>query len=282
MGQLAITVKSKAVREYYEALQGLAAQHVRHEMGLRSAFQALLVSCAREVGWTFIAEQTLPNGKRPDGVLQDAFHIRRGYWEAKDTADDLAVETRKKIDAKYPTLNTIFEDTRRALLYQGDRLAFEADLTQPGQLVNLLTLFFGYTEPQIESFERAVAAFKDRIPELAEGLLKRIQAEHQVGNRAFSLAFEEFLALCRTSLDPQMTRATVDEMLVQHLLTERLFRTVFGNDQFTNRNVIAAEIEKVIQALTSRAFDRRAFLQSLDVFYQSIEAAAVGITDWSE
>ncbi|HUY77651.1 MAG TPA: type ISP restriction/modification enzyme [Ktedonobacterales bacterium] len=282
MSQLAITVKSKAVRDYYETLRGLDAQGVRHELGLRRAFEALLVACAREVGWTYIAEQTLPNGKRPDGVLQDAFHIRRGYWEAKDTADDLAVEVRKKIDAKYPTLNTIFEDTRRALLYQGDRLAFEADLTQPGQLVNLLTLFFGYSEPQIESFERAVAAFKDRIPELAEGLLKRIQAEHLANNQAFNLAFESFLALCRTSLDPQMTRATVDEMLVQHLLTERLFRTVFGNDQFTNRNVIAAEIEKVIQALTSRAFDRRAFLQSLDVFYQSIEGAAQGVTDWSE
>ncbi len=56
-----------------------------------------------------------------------------------------------------------------------------------------------------------------------------------------------------------MSRETVDEMLVQHLLTERLFRTIFNNPDFTNRNVIAVEIEKVIRALTSRAFNRNDF-----------------------
>ena len=41
-------------------------------------------------------------------------------------------------------------------------------------------------------------------------------------------------------------------MLIQHLLTERLFRTIFDNPDFVSRNIIAAEIEKVIQAMTSR------------------------------
>ena len=35
-------------------------------------------------------------------------------------------------------------------------------------------------------------------------------------------------------------------MLVQHLLTERLIRKIFDNPEFTRRNVIAAEVEKVI------------------------------------
>jgi predicted helicase len=71
-------------------------------------------------------------------------------------------------------------------------------------------------------------------------------------------------------------------MLVQHLLTERLFRTVFDNPDFVSRNVIASEIEKVIQALTSRVFNRRDFLKSLDRFYVAIESAAKGIENWSE
>ena len=41
-------------------------------------------------------------------------------------------------------------------------------------------------------------------------------------------------------------------MLVQHLLTERLIRTIFDNQDFTRRNVIAAEVEKVIDALVSQ------------------------------
>ena len=70
-------------------------------------------------------------------------------------------------------------------------------------------------------------------------------------------------------------------MLIQHLLTERLFRTVFDNPDFVSRNVIASKIEKVILALTSRSFNRREFLRSLDRFYIAIEGAAKSITSWS-
>ena len=57
-------------------------------------------------------------------------------------------------------------------------------------------------------------------------------------------------------------------MLVQHLLTERLFRKIFDNPEFTRRNVIAAEVEKVIDALVSQSFNRDEFLKSLDRFYR--------------
>src|SRR6266436_8164705 len=71
-------------------------------------------------------------------------------------------------------------------------------------------------------------------------------------------------------------------MLIQHLLTERIFRTVFNNPDFTRRNVIAAEIEKVIDALTSQAFSRDAFLQNLDRFYVAIEKASRTIEDFTQ
>lgn len=48
-------------------------------------------------------------------------------------------------------------------------------------------------------------------------------------------------------------------MLIQHLLTERIFRQIFNNPDFTRRNIIAVEIEKVIQALTSKSFSRDHF-----------------------
>jgi predicted helicase len=55
-----------------------------------------------------------------------------------------------------------------------------------------------------------------------------------------------------------------------------------NDPDFTRRNVIAAEIEKVIQALTSRAFNRGEFLNSLDRFYVAIENAARNLDDWTE
>ncbi|HEV7676277.1 MAG TPA: type ISP restriction/modification enzyme [Candidatus Angelobacter sp.] len=69
---------------------------------------------------------------------------------------------------------------------------------------------------------------------------------------------------------------------MQHLLTERIFRRVFNNPEFTRRNIIAAEIEKVIDSLTSRHFSRDAFLKDLDRFYHAIEINAENATDFSE
>ena len=71
-------------------------------------------------------------------------------------------------------------------------------------------------------------------------------------------------------------------MLIQHLLTERIFRTVFSNSEFTRRNVIAREIETVITALMSHAFSREDFLHSLDPFYVAIERTAATIDDFSQ
>ncbi len=274
------TTHKKAIDHYYKELASYLAQNVTHETAVRSAFQNLLAAFAQTVNWTLIPEQTLANGKRPDGTLRDAF-FPRGYWEAKDTKDDLKLEIRKKIIAGYPITNTIFEDTRRAILYQNGKVALEIDLTQKDQIIDLLRLFFSYTEPDIATFEAAVAEFKQRIPTLAHDLLERIKEEH-ARNAKFVAAFATFLELCRTSLDPQISRAVIDEMLIQHLLTERLFRTIFQNQDFARRNVIAAEIEKVIEALTSRAFNRHDFEKSLDRFYIAIEGAARTLDSWAE
>ncbi|MDO8586235.1 MAG: type ISP restriction/modification enzyme [Armatimonadota bacterium] len=236
---------------------------------------------SKKVGWTLLQEQRLANGGVPDGTLRDAFLLPRGYWEAKDTADDLNVEIKKKIDAGYPLTNIIFEDTRRAVLYQDGQRKLEVDMTQAQQVADLLHEFTTHAEPDIEQFERAVAEFKARIPELAQGVLLIIAKERKE-NKRFVKAFSEFHELCKTALDPRISEAQIDEMLVQHLLTERLFRTVFDNQDFTQRNAIASEIEKVIYALTSRAFNRGEFLKSLDRFYLAIEDTARGLGDFSE
>ncbi len=274
----------KAVESYYTMHADYKGKAVTHEMGTRFAFQSLLATFAQTVGWTLVPEQKLTVGKRnirPDGTLRDAINLRCGYWEAKDPGDNLETEVHKKITSGYPTTNSIFEDTRRAILYQDGKPVLDADLTQQKQLIELLERFIHHSDPDIEGFERAVQEFKADIPHLAQGLKDRIKTEH-ARNQAFVTAFAGFLELCRSSLDPTMSSETVDEMLVQHLLTERLFRTIFNNPDFTNRNVIAREIEKVIHALTSREFNRSEFLKSLDRYYVAIEEAAHTLPDWTE
>jgi predicted helicase len=71
-------------------------------------------------------------------------------------------------------------------------------------------------------------------------------------------------------------------MLVQHLLTVRIFTRVFQNEDFVRKNVIAAEIEKVIDTITARYFSRSEFLKPLDRFYVAIEKAAESQESYTE
>ena len=274
----------KAIQGYYEKLRAYSAQDVTNEMGLRSAFQHLLEETGRTHNWTLVPEQSVKvRGKsvRPDGTFRDDWHLPCGYWEAKDTGDDLEAEIRAKIAKGYPLTNTIFEDTRQAILFQNGREAFRIPLAEPAKLADLLNAFYTHTKPDIEGFKEAVEHFKERIPDLARALNERIVEAHK-NNAKFKAAFADFFELCKNSLNPNLRREAVDEMLVQHLLTERLFRTIFDNPDFTKRNVIAVEIERVIDALASQSFSRADFLRKLDHFYKAIEDAARGLEDWSE
>ena len=86
----------RAIDHYYKELAAYGSHNVKHETATRSAFQNLLAAFAQSANWTLIPEQILANGKRPDGTLRDTFNLPRGYWEAKDSKDDLTTEIRKK------------------------------------------------------------------------------------------------------------------------------------------------------------------------------------------
>ena len=95
-------------------------------------------------------------------------------------------------------------------------------------------------------------------------------------------AFTGFVTTCRGSLNPNLSEAAVEEMLVQHLLTERILRKIFDIENFRERNVIAADIEKVIATISDRHFRRDDFLRALDPFYLAVETAAETFTDFTE
>ncbi len=128
---------------------------------------------------------------------------------------------------------------------------------------------------------KGLAEFKDRLPEIGREMTRTVRAEYKT-NKGFDEAFDGFVALCRQALNPDLAVAAVEEMLVQHILTERIFRKIFDVGEFMQRNNIAAEIEKVVIALTSRSFSRDKFLKELDRFYIAIEDAAGTIPDFSE
>ena len=275
----------KPIKSYYAALDRFANLGVTHETAVRTAFQDLLQHCARQAGWTLVPEHAVNprRGRRTvvDGALIDDFRLTHGYWEAKDIHDDLPAEVERKFAAGYPRDNILFQTPQRAILWQNGRMTLDNDLTDPARLIETLQAFFGYRPQEYAAWEEAVAQFKDRVADIGQGLAELIQQERKT-NRAFTTAFAAFLDKCRSSINPNLSEAAVEEMLIQHLLTERLFRTVFNNPDFTHRNVIASEIEGVIHALTSHSFSRADFLGKLDRFYAAIERTAATISDFSQ
>ena len=285
MTSLNLRPTHKIVRDYYSELDQFDRLGVAHEGAVRSAFQSLLQGCARKFDWTLVPEHSM-TGHRDrriviDGAVMDNFRLTHGYWEAKDEDDDLPSEVVRKFEAGYPRDNILFQEPRRAILWQNDRQTLDANLTDPTELIGTLETFFSHRPPEYTEWEEAVSEFRDRVPALGQGLAERIHGERET-NRAFITAFADFHAKCRQSINPNLSEAAVEEMLIQHLLTERIFRTVFDNQDFTRRNVIANEIERVIDALTSQSFSRHEFLGQLDPFYAAIERTAATIDDFSQ
>jgi len=285
MSTLTLKPTHAPIKTYYEALEKFGRGKFDNEGNIRGAFEDLLKKCARQFDWLLVPEYQIKrkgqNLIRIDGALLDAFNLPRGYWEAKDSKDDLETEMKKKFEAGYPRTNILFQSPTQALLFQNGRIQFHGAITDPEKLVAVLCQFFEYREPHQADWEKAVASFSVRIPEIAAGALKLITDEKKT-NRRFQESFEAFAELCRQSINPDLKDEAVEEMLVQHLLTERIFRKIFDNPEFTRRNVIAAEIEKVIDTLTKKHFSRDAFLKSLDHFYKAIEEAAATMESYAE
>ncbi len=279
------------VKAYSLALTQLANVGATHESAVREAWHRLIEHCAGPLKWTLVREYAVSRkGAAPlrlDAVLLDTYRIPHGVIEAKDDKDDLAAEMRAKLKLGYPAKNTIFWQPRRAILVQDGKVALDYFLdTKPEQICDLLARFFAYTEPVIADWERATEEFRDRVAELGRSLREVIQRSRgtvgTVPNKKFVAAFDDFAALCRAAINPSLADSAIEEMLIQHLLTARLFGSVFNNPDFTRRNVVAIEIEKVIDALASGHFSRGDFLKKLDRFYVAIESAATVIEDFSE
>jgi hypothetical protein len=290
MSHVAHTVKPNhsAIAAYHAALKQLAEHGAKHEGATETAFSRLLADTAKTHDWTLIPKKKLTSKVTkkpiyPDGTLEDDFHLDRGQWEAKDTDDNLDAEIKKKIADGYPLTNIIFEDTRRAVLYQNGKPTQVGlyDLTKAEEVADLLNDFFKHAEPDIVGFHQAVEEFAGVVPNLARGLVKKIEEAHKEV-KEFQDAFDKFFALCKLTLNPNIRREAVDEMLVQHLLTERVFRTIFHESDFITKNVIAVEVETVIAAMVSHSFSRDDFLKKLDKFYKAIEKAAEEIEDFQQ
>ena len=286
MPQLNLKPSHKAVRDYYATLQQYDKHDITHEGAVSNPFAFLLDACAKQVKGTLVPQYPMraPKGNRIviDGtVLNNEIGLPFAYWEAKDMDDDLARAVIDKREAGYPLDNILFQTPQRAILYQNGHEVMDIDITEPANLIRVLQFLFAYAPPELENWQTAVTDFREHVPDLASELKERIEQRHET-DPAFKKAFTDFYETCRTSINPELSQDAVEEMLIQHILTERIFRTVFDRSDFTRRNIIAREIENVSDVLMRQSMSRDEFLGPLNRFYVAIEQAATLCKDFSQ
>ena len=276
----------KPIKTFYAELKQYESLGATNETEVRLAFATLFQHYAKQNNLTLICEKSLRTPQNTtiyvDGMFTDnVFGLPRGYWEAKDLHDNLATAVRQKFAVGYPQDNILFTIQERAILHQDGQEVMDVGIADAEAFIRVLHAFFSYEQADVANWERAAVEFKDKVPALGERAATLIQNE-EATNARFQEAFADFYRHCQEAINPNLSKSAVKEMLIQHLLTERIFRTVFDNPDFTRRNIIAREIENVIDALTWQAYNRSEFLRELNPFYGAIERAAATFIDFSQ
>lgn len=274
-----------AIRQYRQEIEKI--KHYGgsdNEGSIRRAFASLLNHYADGHNLVLVEELSVKTAKgntiRFDGVLKDILRLDWGYWEAKDESDNLDEEIAKKFRKGYPNDNILFEDSRTAVLIQGGTEVMRVDMAEESRLEKLLQAFVNYERPEVKNFRTAIELFKKDIPKVTEVLREKLMLQEST-NPKFTQTRNDFWELCKQSINPTISTADIREMIIQHILTEDIFNTIFDETQFHRENNIAKELEKVISTFFVKEVKRET-LGKIQHYYLTIKAAAAGIADHHE
>ncbi|MGI4886232.1 MAG: type ISP restriction/modification enzyme [Janthinobacterium lividum] len=275
----------QAVQRYqHEIAQLIHYGGSTKETAIRGAFQSLLNEYCRQKDFLLVPEldYLTPKGKRvaPDGTVKDALRLSWGYWEAKDTDDDLDEEIQKKFAKGYPQDNILFEDSRTLVLIQAGTETGRVLLDDDVATDRLLGQFLNYERPEVRTFRKAIEQFRHDLPGVVEKLREAIEQAEKT-NLKFKSKLADFVALGQDSINPDFGPAEAREMMIQHILTEDIFNRVFDETQFHRENNIAHELEQVINTFFTGP-TRRDTLERIRPFFDVINAQASGIASHRE
>ncbi len=256
----------------------------RKETSIRVAFQNLLNDYCKARDFLLIPEldYRTKSGKvvYPDGTVKDALRLDWGYWESKDQYDNLDEEIEKKLAKGYPNDNILFEDSQTAVLIQGGEERLRVSMRDDEALDGIINAFINYVRPEVEDFREAIASFKEDLPTILEALRDLIARQSET-NRNFVTARDNFLEICRKSINPEISLEDVREMIIQHILTEDIFINIFNESQFHRENNIARELQGVIETFFT-GNTKRNTLGTIERYYAVIRRTAANIYNHHE
>ncbi|MDM8532324.1 N-6 DNA methylase [Anaerolineales bacterium HSG25] len=273
------------IQQYYnEVERKIRYGGSRNEESIRTAFQRVLEHYSIAKNLELVPElyyRTKYNDTvKPDGTLKDALRESWGYWESKDEYDSLDEEIIKKLAKGYPTNNILFEDSQTAVLIQNGKEVDRVAVENSQALHGLLMLFVNFEPREVREFHEAIENFKEDLPDLLITLREEI-ARQAKSNPKFAQARADFLELCHKSINPHLVMDDVREMIIQHILTEEIFITVFEESQYHRENNIAHQLEQIVNTFFKGTIKRN-ILGKIDQYYRIIKARAAQIANHHE
>ncbi len=246
-----------------------------NETTVRNAFYNLVNGLARPKNLELVTEVSLKTAfgttVTPDGILRNILQLDYGYWESKDAQDDIYKEIESKFKKGYPKNNILFEDTINAVLFQ-DHREVKIEMQDADALLEILTHFISYERPEVQEFNKAIGGFSTDLPNILEALRQMIDNE-ALNNPKYRHKRDTFVQLGRDSINPNLGTADVREMLIQHILTEEIFISIFDNADYHRENNIAETLYD-LEKTFFRGQTKQNLLASIRPYYNTIRARA--------
>lgn len=278
-------MSKQLINQYYNQRDNLKRVGVTNEMAIKQPFDNLLLNLASAKHYVYATEVTIKNenGKnvRPDGILMNELRIHKGYVESKDTNDTLDEEINKKLYKDgYPKNNIIFQDSIFAVLIQNNVEIARVEMADADKLEKILNQFIDYVPEYIEKFNEALEKFKEDIPVIVATLRQTIDLEY-TKNEAFITGFKVFFEMCQKEINPHIAKEDIREMIIQHILTEDIFKAIFDEADFHHENNIARQLEILVNTFMTRAM-RLNQLSGINHYYKTINTQAALVADHHE
>lgn len=147
-------------------------------------------------------------------------------------------------------------------------------------LDSIITYFINYVRPEVKDFCEAIETFKEDLPTVLNALRNLIDSQIET-NIAFQTARAKFWGICKESINPEVTLLDVREMMIQHILTEDIFISIFNESQFHRENNIARELKGVIDTFFAGSTKKNT-LGTIERYYGVIRKTAANIYNYHE
>jgi len=131
-----------------------------------------------------------------------------------------------------------------------------------------------------DEFREAIKVFNTQLPNILETLRKMIEKAH-LENEAFQRTHNSTLELCQSIIHKTLTGADVDEMLMQHVLSEDIFKRIFDDDQYHDENNVA-KLMREMENTFLKGDVKRNLVQNVAVYYNTIKAHASQVDNHDE